>query len=85
MAKYLNINRQVCLDTWQGMLRPSESLISSMSFPDFTRHLFLSLTETVDNLAKGILNQWTPAAQAYCLFLHLFPGQAIPSIKKSRK
>ena len=37
-----------------------------MSFPDFTRHFFLSLTETVDSFAKGILNQWTHAAKAYC-------------------
>ena len=39
---------------------------TNLSFPDFTRHLFLSLTETVDSFAKGIQNQWTRAAKAYC-------------------
>ena len=31
--------------------------LNLLSFPDFTIHFFLSLTETVDSFAKAILNQ----------------------------
>ena len=39
---------------------------SYVSFPDFTRHFFSSLTETLDSFAKCILNNKTHAAKASC-------------------
>ena len=40
-------------------------LSGEVSFPEFTRHFFPSLTETIDSFAKCILNQWTQASNLW--------------------
>ena len=68
MAKYVNINRQVCQHKSPSMFRYFAIYVDSPKIPFFALSFclflisldtFFSLTETVDSFAKGILNQRT--------------------------
>ena len=39
-----------------------------MTFPDFTRHFFSLLAETVDTFIEVVLNQWTPSKKLCCFY-----------------
>ena len=54
LAKYLKINGEVSKDKWQSMFRYFAKYLKTMSFPDFTRHFFSSLAETLDSVVKAI-------------------------------
>ena len=54
MAKYLKINGEVSKDKWRSMFRYFAKQEDNLSFPDFTRHFFSSLAETLDSVVKAI-------------------------------
>ena len=39
-----------------------------VTFPDFTRHFFPSLAESVDTFVEVVLNQWTPMKKLCCFY-----------------
>ena len=40
----------------------------NLTFPDFTRHFFSLLAETIDTFIEVVLNLWTPSKKLCCFY-----------------